>query len=336
MKRIGRILAALLLALVLVVAGLKLAEPHVVPPGQMVDVGGLRMRIECTGPASAQTVLLESGATGLGAYYYWMQQGLSQRVRTCNYDRVGSGWSDDNDAPHDAQHFSQQLHALLQAANVKPPYVLAGHSLGGIVIRVFAKDYPSEVSGLVFLDSSHPGQVEKLPKPPIESASPGAIVFLTKAMEFAATTGLTHLFNPSGKQLEQAPWFQALPSARQEQLMALTHRAQTYKGAREELLGLEDSFRQGGLVTTLGDRPLLVISAAEIPEIPGISAQWGEEFLRQVGALHQELASLSSRGRRIVLPGAHVTMVVQKDHASQVVSAILEVVDEAAALPPLR
>jgi pimeloyl-ACP methyl ester carboxylesterase len=336
MKRIGRLLGLALLGIVLVLATLKLTERHVAPPGKMVDVGGLRMRIECTGPETPQTVILESGATGLAANYYWLQQGLSQHVRTCSYDRVGTAWSDDVDAPHDAQHFSKQLHALLQAANVKPPYVLAGHSLGGIVIRVYANDYPSEVAGLVFLDSSHPDQVAKLPQPEAKSISPGTIKALLMSMQIAAATGMTHIYNLTGGDMEKAAWFQSLPPERQEQLMSLTHRAQSYKGMGEEMRSLEDSFRQGGQVKTLGNLPLLVISAGDIPSVPGISEQWLRDFLVAVGSLHEDLATLSSRGRRIVLPGNHMSLVVQKDNAAKVVAAMLDFVREAATARPLQ
>jgi pimeloyl-ACP methyl ester carboxylesterase len=327
-----------LLAAVLILAGLKLSEPSVTPSGEMVDIGGYRLRIDCTGPQNTQlpTVIIESGATGLAQHYYWMQQRLSQQVRTCSYDRVGTGWSEDNAEPHDAVHFSPQLHALLQKAGVKPPYVLAGHSLGGVVIRVYASDYPSDVAGLVFLDSSHPDQVAKLPQPPGPASSPDKLLLLTKALQFAAATGLAHLYNPLANGLYEGTWFQALPPERREQLIALTYRAQTYKGLREEFLGLEDSFRQGGLLKSLGDLPLLVISAGETPTVPGVSDQWLHDFLAAVGKLHDDLATLSTHGRRIVLPGNHISLVVQKDNAEKVAEAILELVHQAADVRSLQ
>ncbi|MDB5367724.1 MAG: alpha/beta hydrolase, partial [Rhodospirillales bacterium] len=254
MKWAARVFTAAIFALAILLAGLVVFSRTPTPPGEMVDVGGTRFRIDCSGPqhAALPTVIIESGASGLGLYYYWLQQELSQQVRTCSYDRAGTSWSDDNDEPHDAQHFSKQLHALLQKAGVKPPYVLAGHSLGGIIIRVYAGDYPSDVTGLVFLDSSHPDQVAKLPKPDGPAGSIETALLVQKLIQYAATVGLTHLYNPSAEALRSNEAFAALPRERQDLLIALTHRPQNYKGMREEYAGLEESFRQGGLVRTLG------------------------------------------------------------------------------------
>ncbi len=80
----------------------------------------------------------------------------------CSYDRAGLGWSDSSADPRDAQHMVHELHALLEAAHIAPPYVLAGHSLGGLLILAYTRRYPDEVAGLVFLDSSHPQQKARL------------------------------------------------------------------------------------------------------------------------------------------------------------------------------
>ncbi|MDB5365716.1 MAG: hypothetical protein JWM77_1643, partial [Rhodospirillales bacterium] len=117
---------------------------------------------------------------------------------------------------------------------------------------------------------------------------------------------------------------------------ALTHRPQNYKGLREEYAGLEESFRQGGLVKTLGKVPLLAISAADAPKVPGVSAEWLRNFIVEVGKLHDDLATLSTRGRRIVLPGNHGSMVTEKANAELVARQILGVVHEAAEYRALR
>ena len=129
------------------------------PPGQMVDVGGYRLHINCTGTGSP-TVVIEAGlgdwSTSWGGV---VQPEVAKTTRVCTYDRAGLGWSDASSLPSDAAQFAKELHTLLQNANVPGPYVMVGHSLGGLIVRVFAHDYASEVAGVVLVDSMNPKQV---------------------------------------------------------------------------------------------------------------------------------------------------------------------------------
>jgi hypothetical protein len=130
------------------------------PPGQMVDVGGYRLHINCVGTGSP-TVVIEAGQGDWSASWSNAVQPEAARItRVCTYDRAGYGWSEPGPLPRTAEHIAHELHTLLHTAGVPGPYVLAGHSLGGLPVRVFAHDYAAEVSGVVLIDSMHPRQAK--------------------------------------------------------------------------------------------------------------------------------------------------------------------------------
>jgi len=142
-----------------------LAEPPA-PGGELVDVGGYRLHLECVG-TGAPTVVFEAGATGTRLTYRKVQYALSSEYRVCSYDRPGTfvpspSASDDrpSSVPATSATFAGELQTLLSRAQVPGPYVLAGASFGGLLISTFAMRYPAQVAGLVFLDADGPGSAE--------------------------------------------------------------------------------------------------------------------------------------------------------------------------------
>ena len=100
------------------------------PPGQLVDVGGHRLHINCTGTGSP-TVIIEAGLGDWLTGWAWVQPEVAKTTQVCTYDRAGYGWSDPYPLPRNAEQFAKELHTLLHEANIPGPYVLVGHSLGG-------------------------------------------------------------------------------------------------------------------------------------------------------------------------------------------------------------
>ena len=121
--------------------------------GRLVDVGGHQMRLSCAGSGSP-TVVLEPGAGGTSASMGWVAPAVADQTRVCVYDRAGRGGSEPADSPQDGARIATDLHTLLHQAGVPGPYVLAGHSFGGLYVRIFAAHYPDEVAGLVLIDST--------------------------------------------------------------------------------------------------------------------------------------------------------------------------------------
>src|SRR4051794_40122538 len=127
--------------------------PNVAMRGQLVDVGPYRLHFECTG-SGGPTVILEPGGGGSAASMGHITPAVARDSRVCVYDRAGRGWSEPAADPPDGEQIATDLHNLLDRAHVRGPYVLAGHSFGGLYVRTYAAKYPQEVAGLVLVDST--------------------------------------------------------------------------------------------------------------------------------------------------------------------------------------
>jgi pimeloyl-ACP methyl ester carboxylesterase len=305
----------------LALSGCSLAPP---PPGQKVDIGGLALHLNCTGPQGAQpTVIIEAGLGEMSSTYQWVQAGVSQQARVCSYDRAGLGWSDSSSEPRDAEHMVRELHALLGAAHVAPPYVLAGHSLGGLLILAYTRRYPAEVSGLVFLDSSHPQQKARLPNYERKERW-GKRIF--SALNVGAHLGVTGWVRSQFKE----EWFDELPPDVQATYEYFVGDPRTYATGRAELDNFDADASDAALVESLGDRPVVVLTAGQLRKHsnPEELAD-ARAHLRIFSELHAQYAGLSSRGRQVILPKAtHMSLVYDKRNAEDVVKNILEVVQE--------
>ena len=131
------------------------------PPGRLVDIGGRRIHLLAMGEGTPAVVIIPA----LGANVLeWVRvlRGAVSETTVCAYDRAGLGWSDPADGPVSIDAMADDLHALLNAAGINPPYAIAGHSMGGIVARRFQSRYPEEVAGMLLIDSSHEDQSRRL------------------------------------------------------------------------------------------------------------------------------------------------------------------------------
>jgi pimeloyl-ACP methyl ester carboxylesterase len=140
--------AALLVCAVLVSQALH------APPGRMIDVGGRKLHLHCSG-SGAPTVVLVAGGSAYSIDWALVQPRVALSSRVCSYDRAGLAWSDAGPADETVEQTSSDLHALLRAAGERSPYVLVGASIGGLYIRAYQRQFPSEVAGLVFTNSSN-------------------------------------------------------------------------------------------------------------------------------------------------------------------------------------
>jgi pimeloyl-ACP methyl ester carboxylesterase len=127
------------------------------PPGRLVDVGGWRLHLNCTGKSkgNAPTVVLESGSGDFSFDWILVQTEVARFARVCSYDRAGRAWSDLGPRPRTMRQVAYELRTALSKAGEKGPYVLVGQSIGGLLIRTYASRYPKEVAGMVLVDSTH-------------------------------------------------------------------------------------------------------------------------------------------------------------------------------------
>jgi pimeloyl-ACP methyl ester carboxylesterase len=135
-------------------------------PGLLVHVDGRQIHLQVLGAESGgPTVVLEAGMGSFSPNWCWVQQELAPTVRSVAYDRAGLGWSRRSRRPRDAQTIAVELRDALREAGIEPPYVLAGHSFGGLPVRAFAALYPELTAGLILVDASHPDQWVRWPTP---------------------------------------------------------------------------------------------------------------------------------------------------------------------------
>ena len=146
--------ALVLLLPFLAAAQQKGGQPGYAPPGKLVDIGGYSLHLNCTGK-KGPTVVLIAGGGDFSFDWNLVQPGVSSFARVCSYDRAGLAWSDPGPTPRTMLQDAYELHALLRAAGIKAPYVLAGHSIGGLIARVYAGQYPREVGAMVLVDPTH-------------------------------------------------------------------------------------------------------------------------------------------------------------------------------------
>lgn len=126
------------------------------PPGRLVDIGGFRLHLFCTGqPLNSPTVILLHGLNDSSLDWGLVQPEVARFGRVCSFDRAGAGWSDPGPGPRGPLTAAREMHSLLRDAKVTGPYLLVAHSWGGLIARVYAVEYPREVAGMVLVDPTH-------------------------------------------------------------------------------------------------------------------------------------------------------------------------------------
>lgn len=132
------------------------------PVGTLVDIGTHRLHLQCQGTGSP-TVIFESGLGGFSLEWSELQGQIAKTTRACVYDRAGYGWSDPGPMPRSAQTIASELHALLQAAHERGPFIIVAHSFGGYAAQIFARTYPTELAAMLLVDASSPDQLVTFP-----------------------------------------------------------------------------------------------------------------------------------------------------------------------------
>ena len=281
------------------------------PPSEMVNVNGHLMHINCMG-AGGPTVILEAANLGMSAHWVRVQQQLAQTTRVCAYDRAGMGWSEAGPEPRDAKQISSELHTLLKSADTEAPYVLVGHSYGGLYTRMYAARYPKHVAGVVLVDSSHPEQFTRSPEGQAmyeQTRRMGAFI------PWLARLGVIRLNN-------SYPAHPDLPAQQRAQIEAFNSSTQQLATTVEEFSATPQTNSQVRSTQSLGDKPLAVVSAGEQ------SPDWLE--------MQDELAALSPDSIHRVVEGAtHESLLYDKGDSKVTSAAIEQVVDAGRTDQPL-
>jgi pimeloyl-ACP methyl ester carboxylesterase len=331
----GRCITLVLALMLPVSAGLGQAPgdpPPYPPPGSLVDLGGWKVHLNCTGQATPgqPTVVLEAGIGAFSVEWVLLQPRVAPFARVCSYDRSGVGWSELGPRPRTRHQLVFELHTLLEKAGERAPYLLVGQSFGGSVVRLYMSVYPTEVAGMVLVDTGHlsgisniNGELVRLfergtgrPIPPPTSSNPlreSDIPPEVRAQieEFARRAGAIANEPPRDKLPVEA---QRMRVWALSQVKHYAAHQNPFEGEELALMVAEQDRKEH----PFGDLPLIVVSRGT-PSHTGDS-QWLEDE-RVAG--QAALAKLSSRGRQIIAVGSghHV----QIEDPDLVVSAIREV-----------
>jgi pimeloyl-ACP methyl ester carboxylesterase len=232
--------------------------------GRMIDVGGHRLYIECTG-SGGPAVILQAGLGASSSSWAVIAPAVAATTTVCTYDRAGHGRSDEA-GPQDGIALATDLHALLEGAGVPAPYVLVGHSSGGPYVRVFAAQYPDEVAGMVLLDAQPADAFTALP------AYPG----------FYSTFRTVATLSPSLARIGLLAPLLGLSSDEST--------AAAVRGARDEFITLPTVLTQSSVLSSIGDRPLIVVTAAADADPGWVAAQESLPHL-STASIHRVLAT---------------------------------------------
>lgn len=254
---------------------------------------------------------MDAGLGGGTLDWSAVQPEVAKFARVCTYDRAGMGWSERSSAPRSARQIVTELHALLDNAGVQAPFILVGHSLGGVNMQLYASRYPDEAAGLVLIDSSHEDQLSRK-----EFRIPVFVPLLTKVLSPFGVGRLINNATPPNPNLP--PGIDAARNA------IYSHTGNMYTIA-DETSAIADSLEQlRAAPVNLGDKPLIVISrgkkegSAASPEETGRTEQAWREF-------QTDLARRSSTGKQIIAEqSGHY---IQFDQPALVVDALRQVVE---------
>ncbi|MBZ9629699.1 alpha/beta hydrolase [Salegentibacter sp. LM13S] len=308
LKWIGKILAGLIILLMILGLAFRLFSSKPVPPGKLVDVDGTKLHIRAEGPKNElPTLVLESGAGGDTDVFHWITEGLKKNMRVVRYDREGKWFSESSKDSTKSEFYARQLYKLLAKNGEKPPYILGGHSMGGPYNRIFRDLYPNEVKGMVFLDSSHPEQWERLG---VEGLFDENQVFLIKSVGILSDMGITGAYyeitNP--KSIDKH-----LPKdARDRKLDLTSYSGDIYRRYVKENNINDDILLRAGEASSLDSLPVLVFTAKKQYGDPQI---WFE--------MQKELKNLSSIGEHYYIDANHGSIITKKENAEIINKEIL-------------
>jgi pimeloyl-ACP methyl ester carboxylesterase len=307
-------------------------ERHRYPPrGKLVDIGGLRLHINCTGTGSP-TVILEAGPNESSVIWQLVQPEISSFTRVCSYDRAGFGWSDAPKGPRTASNSADELQRLLTRAAVPGPYILVGHDFGGLISRVFTARNRKQVVGMVLVDSVHPDMPHRAPfNAPTDQSTLANVYY--HIMLGSVTLGVPRILGWCRDSFvftnQPREWKQFAPEAAAQYCRLQAWRTELAQGTDED-------GSMPAATGPFGDMPLIVVS--HDPQVNDFRGFFSPADLVKAESawteMQQELRGLSSRSKRIVAKGSYHWIQIYRPEL--VVSAVHEIVDDARGTTPFQ
>ena len=319
---LGTIVALATIGAVYQIVGMVLDRQQYPPPGQMIDIGGHRLHLYCLGTGSP-TVLLEATAPGWSLYWSNVQPQLARTTRVCAYDRAGLGWSERGPLPRTGLRMAKELHRLLERAGIRGPYILVGHSLGGLVARLYQHDYPQDVVGMVLVDAGHELEMRQAEFRLFANAGKSMLP-LIRALTMVGITRLKASYDQLPPLLmgqEEKVSAEIRPMLRAGWL-----RTGYYSTLTDESDGLIETLEQVRRSGSLGNLPLVVITATGPVWWPDMPGQVNPAKFRKMWLdLQQGLTTLSTNSRQVFAnQSSHFIPFDQPDLVSDAVRQMID------------
>jgi pimeloyl-ACP methyl ester carboxylesterase len=280
-------------------------------PGRSIDVAGHSMHLHCTG-TGGPTVVLQPGGGEMSSNMGWIAPRVAAHTRVCVYDRPGRGWSEAVSTPQDATQIATDLHSLLRRGNVPGPYVLAGHSFGGLYVLTYAARYPDEVAGMVVIDTTAPHATP----PAATSEEPSSYDPLTRVATLISITGrlgLTRLLASGG----------SLPPEASDGVRATVATGTNLRSFVDEFAQANSSMAEAGSFKDFGAKPLVVLTAGSGSDAALIAS-------------HERLTAMSTNSTHRTINGAtHEELIADEKDSKATSQAILDAVAAIRSSTPL-
>ena len=293
-------------------------------PGKLFTIQGHTMHLNCSGNKALQkvpTIVFDAGNASFSLDWSNLQHCLKSSYRVCTYDRSGYGWSEPSGNPRDADHIVEELHSLFLASGETTPYLLVGHSLGGLHMQLFTARYPDEVAGLILVES--PGtNIQKDAYQQQAQVTIGS----QRVMHFLTASGLLRVLGPLMGNQTLPAGAANLPDGERDAYLQLLLDPQHYETALAENENIFHSAEQVKAALTgdhpLGDMPLIVLTSGMVDVPDGNNYFSTRRIPVEPQAIEQQaaLASLSTRGRQIIVADSGHLM--QHDAPEVITSAI--------------
>ena len=269
--------------------------------GRAVQIGGRTLNISCSGEGSP-VVILDAGGSAPGYSNLPLQRALSHETQTCWFDRAGLGWSDPSPVLQTSEAIARDLHDLLRAAGIAPPYILVGQSFSGFNVRLYAAQHPTNVAGIVLLDSVHEDQQQYEPRStlaPVNRLPAGARNLLCKAVPWAAKVGIVRLMLEMSGRRRPVPGFTPSEAATLDALESRPKAVVTAAGCQ----AWEKSANEARAAGALGSLPLFVLTAGRPMQTgdPALDSELRQFHDVWVNKLQVQLAGLSIRGKQVIV-----------------------------------
>jgi pimeloyl-ACP methyl ester carboxylesterase len=264
-------------------------------PGRLVSVGQHRLHLHCEGQ-SGPTLVLEAGMAGWSQDWSFVRDGLAQAGQVCVYDRAGYGWSDAPTTPRHGMDAVDDLRRALDAAGIPAPYLLAGHSFGGLLAAMYARAYPKEVAGLALIDAVGRDYEAQFPPERYRKFRSKLGLLLTLA-DRLSPLGIPRLIHLSASLVAER-----LPAGEREPAIAMSYSRRHFRALRLEDAGFDDVLKQALRLGPLPAVPTIVLSSQKMRDFPpgledeGMRLMWQRNQMSIATEAGVELTVFPGRG----------------------------------------